>query len=51
MNTSVRRSMGSLPACSGDMYAYLPFTWPTLVRCRFEAALATPKSRIFTDPS
>ena len=30
-NTSLRPSSGDAIVCSGDMYAYLPFTWPGFV--------------------
>ena len=47
--TSVRRSSSACLACSGDMYARLPFRLPTTERSlrRF----ASPKSESFTSPA
>ena len=50
-NTSVRRSTALPWACSGDMYASLPFTMPCVVDVMRSAARATPKSMIFGRPS
>ncbi len=51
-NTSLRPSSGDAVVCSGDMYAYLPLTWPGLVRSSvIAAALAMPKSHSLTTPS
>jgi hypothetical protein len=44
-----RVDVGSARACSGDMYAVLPFKTPGSSRNRFAEAM--PKSAIFTAPS
>ena len=50
-NTSLRRSISKPCTCSGDMYPNLPFRMPACVRPALPAALAMPKSMIFTSPS
>ena len=50
-NTSARPSTRSPRACSGAMYASLPFTVPTCVGAEPESfAFAIPKSTTFTSP-
>ena len=48
---SERWSIGFPAACSGDMYATFPLIIPNWVIVLWLAALAIPKSRIFTSPS
>ena len=50
-NTSLRPSSGRPTVCSGDMYAYLPFTTPGRVSSALIAALAMPKSTSLVTPS
>ena len=51
-NTSLRPSSGAAIVCSGDMYAYLPLTWPGWVSWFVsDAAFAIPKSHSLTTPS
>src|SRR5207245_10826164 len=46
---SVRRSLGRLRACSGDMYAGVPTIAPSVSVPVPSCSFDTPKSRIFQD--
>ena len=48
---SLRRSTGSLYACSGDMYDTLPLRTPVRVFAMLVVAFAIPKSSSLTPPS